>query len=54
MIQELESIAALSKQIINGCGNLIKALEEMQATENDLHNKLEMALDKALEALNKL
>jgi len=55
MIQrELINIATLAKQAQENCLKALQELETMQNAQTESYNAMLLALDKALEALNKL
>lgn len=55
MIQrELVTIATLARQAQENCEKAMQALEAMQSAQAEGYNSMLLALDKALEALNKL
>jgi len=55
MIQrELITMATLAKQAQENCMKALQELEAMQSAQTESYNAMLLALDKALEALNKL
>lgn len=52
--RELVTMATLAKQAQENCVKALQELEAMQSAQAESYNSMLLALDKALEALNKL